>query len=82
MALKTPPTFEEIVGTIHTWISSCETEHQLDLIRDVVDDFIVKRFKHHISMADLADTQNGLDNAIETKRIQIIIKWRKDNNVE
>lgn len=63
---------EETKITILKWISKCTNQEQLSLCREIIDNFVVKRFKHYVPFKDLAVALAELDNAIEEQRTKII----------
>lgn len=61
-------TFETMVDTVETWIHSCKSEEQLNNLQDVIDEFIFKRFKNHVSPGEMSRTLSYLQGVVTTTK--------------
>lgn len=61
-------TIHEHKTTILSWIRSCHTNEQLELVREAVEQFITKRFA---DAPELNNVQKDLEVSIKKKEIEI-----------
>jgi hypothetical protein len=55
-------------------ISSCDTHEQLNLCREMVDQFIIKRFKHYTTFEVFMNIKAQLDECIYDQMKMIVEK--------
>lgn len=65
-------TIQQTEETILSWIKSCNSEDQLNLIKEVIDKFITDRYRHYSSPGELAMISSRLENNIENRKKKII----------
>lgn len=58
-----------MVATVAGWINSCTNERQLATCQDIIDEYIDRRFKNHVSPREMAEALNGLRLEISTRNI-------------
>lgn len=54
------------------WINSCETSEQLDLLLEVIVEFVTKRFEGRAEPLELSITKDDLSNALTDKKMDIV----------
>lgn len=60
-------------NVISEWVSSCKTDEQLDLLEDVVRNFIVDRFRGKATQTDIDFSVSTLQNEIGTQRKMVTL---------
>jgi hypothetical protein len=65
-------TIHETADTILQWIKSCNSEKQLSLCNELIEKFIVERFKHYSSPAEMAAICSRLDTAINKRKDKVL----------
>lgn len=68
----------EMAETVTGWINSCKDESQLAVCQDIIDEYIDRRYKNHVSPAELATTLNLLRGTIR-KRAEVVHGLGFDN---
>jgi hypothetical protein len=72
---------EETKHFLKGCIRSCETSEQLNICREIIDQFIVKRFKHYAKFMELSVVLNELDEAISDQKSKIVINVYSENSI-
>lgn len=92
MAERKEMTLEDHEEIITKWIGSCWTSEQLDLLGNVVEDFVVKRFTpaieglrnekdRHVRIRELHMVQENLKAAIQSQRVIAASRQKKLNRL-
>lgn len=58
---------------ITKWIESCKTSEQLDLLVEVINEFVVKRFKDHADQFELEVVKTELVEALTTQKMKTLV---------
>jgi hypothetical protein len=54
---------------IKRWINSCDTSEQLDLLRDVIQEFVIKRFEGNVQAWELDEAKTELIDTLTERKI-------------
>jgi hypothetical protein len=65
-------TIHETAETILQWIKSCNSEKQLSLCNELIEKFIVERYKHYATPAEMALICSRLDTAVNNRRDKVL----------
>lgn len=74
-------TLENHKNTIITWVKSCETSEQIDLLHNVVDTFIVKRFIDKGQRMEMLVALEEINSAIRDQMKMIVVIEAQRNEV-
>jgi hypothetical protein len=72
---------KQTTDLIIKWIRSCDTAEQLNMCKDIRDEYIRDRFKHHCEYLELTDALSEVDHSIEEQKGKIILNRYESNNI-
>lgn len=67
-----PPSIEVTKQLILKAVSASGTEEELGLCKEIIERFVLRRFKHYANSKDLCLALNEMDSAIEEQRTKIL----------
>lgn len=61
-----------MVATIISWINSCTNERQLATCKDIIDEYIDRRFKNHTTPREIANALDELQKAVDARKSEVL----------
>ncbi len=74
-------TLENHKTAIITWVKSCETSEQIDLLHNVVDTFIVGRFQDKKETYEFLVALDEINNALREQMKMIVLIEAQRNEI-